>query len=170
VEPSLDESWRQRVAGSPGLRVGLAWAGNAARSGDETRSLAAETVAPLAAAGGVSWFCLQAGLAPSAPRPFAMTDRMASATDFADTGALIGALDLVISVDTSVAHAAAAVGTPLWLLTPHNVCWRWDMGGAESPWYPGVRLFRASRPGVWAPVIDAVGAALRQAASGAGAG
>jgi tetratricopeptide (TPR) repeat protein len=170
VEPSLGESWRQRVAGSPGLKVGLAWAGNAARSGDETRSLAAETVAPLAAAGGVSWFCLQAGLAPSAPRPFAMTDRMASATDFADTGALIGALDLVISVDTSVAHAAAAVGTPLWLLTPHNVCWRWDMGGAESPWYPGVRLFRASRPGVWAPVIDAVGAALRQAASGAGAG
>ena len=77
VEPSLGESWRQRVEGQPGLKVGLAWAGNAARSGDEARSLAAEVVAPLgAAAGGVSWFCLQAGLDPAAPRPFAMTDWM----------------------------------------------------------------------------------------------
>ena len=170
VEPSLGESWRQRVAGQAGLKVGLAWAGNAARSGDEARSLAAETVAPLgAAAGGVSWFGLQAGLDRSAPRPFAMTDWMESASDFADTAALIGALDLVISVDTSVAHAAAAVGTPLWLLTPHNVCWRWDMGGTESPWYPGVRLFRASRPAAWAPVIEAVAAELRRAASNAAA-
>jgi thioredoxin-like negative regulator of GroEL len=170
VEPSLGELWRQRVAGEPGLKVGLAWAGNAARSGDEVRSLAAAVVAPLGAAAGVSWFCLQAGLDPGAPRPFAMTDRMGSVTDFADTAALIGALDLVISVDTSVAHAAAAVGTPLWLLTPHNVCWRWEMEGAESPWYPGVRLFRASRPDAWAPVVDAVGGALRQTVSGASAG
>ena len=133
VETSLGESWRQRVAGQPGLKVGLAWAGNAARSGDEARSLATEVVAPLGAAGGVRWFSLQARFDGSAPRPFAMTDWMAEAADFADTAALIGALDLVISVDTSVAHAAAAVGTPLWLLAPHNVCWRWEMGGAESP-------------------------------------
>ena len=170
VEPSLGELWRQRLAGQPGLKVGLAWAGNAARSGDEARSLAAEVVAPLGhVASGVSWFSLQAGLDQSAPRPFAVTDWMASVADFADTAALIGALDLVISVDTSVAHAAAAVGTPLWLLAPHNVCWRWEMGGAESPWYPGVRLFRAARPGAWAPVIDAVGEALRRTAPVAGA-
>lgn len=171
AEPPLGERWRQRVAAAPGLKVGLCWAGNAARSGDEARSIAPEVVAPLGrAAGGVSWFSLQANLDPSAPRPFAMTDWMASATDFADTAALIGALDLVISVDTSVAHAAAAVGTPLWLLAPHNVCWRWEMAGAESPWYPGVRSFRAARPQAWAPVIDAVGAALRRAVSGATAG
>ena len=168
VEPPLAEQWRQRVVATPGLKVGLAWAGNPTRSGDEARSLAAEVLAPLArAAEGVSWFSLQAHLDPSAPRPFAMTDWMASATDFADTAALIGALDLVISVDTSVAHAAAAVGTPLWLLAPHNVCWRWDMAGAESPWYPGVRLFRARRPRAWAPVIDAVAAALGTATAGA---
>jgi hypothetical protein len=95
-----------------------------------------------------------------------MTDWMDSAADFADTAALIGALDLVVSVDTSVAHAAAAVGTPLWLLAPHNVCWRWEMGGVDSPWYPDVRLFRASRPGAWAPVLDAVGAALQRTVSG----
>jgi Tfp pilus assembly protein PilF len=170
VEAPLAESWRRRTAGQPGLKVGIAWAGNAARSGDEARSLAAEVVAPLGgAAGGVRWFSLQAGLERSAPRPFAMTDWMADAGDFADTTALIGALDLVISVDTSVAHAAAAVGTPLWLLAPHNVCWRWEMGGAESPWYPDVRLFRAARPRAWEPVIEAVGAALRRTASGADA-
>jgi hypothetical protein len=170
VEPSLGEPWRQRVGEHPGLKVGLAWAGNAARSGDEARSLAAEVVGPLgAAAHGTRWFCLQAGLDRSAPRPFAMTDWMEPGTDFADTAALIGALDLVVSVDTSVAHAAAAVGTPLWMLAPHNVCWRWEMGGVESPWYPGVRLFRALRPGAWAPVIDAVGEALRRTASGASA-
>ena len=84
-----------------------------------------------------------------------------------DTAALIGALDLVISVDTSVAHAAAAVGTPLWLLAPHNVCWMWDMAGVESPWYPGVHLFRATRPRAWEPVIDAVAAALGTATAGA---
>jgi thioredoxin-like negative regulator of GroEL len=167
VEPRLGASWRQRVAAQPGLKVGLVWAGNAARSGDEARSLAAEAVAPLGRVpGGVSWFSLQAGLDRSAPRPFAMTDWMDSAADFADTAALIGALDLVVSVDTSVAHAAAAVGTPLWLLAPHNVCWRWEMGGADSPWYPDVRLFRASRPGAWAPVLDAVGAALQRTVSG----
>ena len=171
AEPPLGALWRQRVAAAPGLKVGLCWAGNAARSGDEARSIAPEAVAPLdRGAGGVSWFSLQANLDPSAPRPFAMTDWMASATDFADTAALVGALDLVISVDTSVAHCAAAVGTPLWLLAPHNVCWRWEMAGAESPWYPGVRSFRAARPQAWAPVIDAMGAALRRAVSGATAG
>jgi Flp pilus assembly protein TadD len=168
VESPLAEQWRQRVAATAGLKVGLAWAGNPARSGDEARSLAAEVLTPLGrAAQGVSWFSLQAHLDPSTPRPFAMTDWMASATDFADTAALIGALDLVISVDTSVAHAAAAVGTPLWLLAPHNVCWRWDMAGVESPWYPGVHLFRATRPRTWEPVIDAVAAALGTATAGA---
>jgi ADP-heptose:LPS heptosyltransferase len=68
--------------------------------------------------------------------------------DFADTAALIGAPDLVISVDTSVAHAAAAIGTPLWLLAPHNVCWRWTMGGQQRPWYPGVRSSGIA-PGAW---------------------
>jgi hypothetical protein len=171
VEPPLASRWRERVAGHPGLKVGLAWAGNAARSGDEARSLAADVIAPLGrAADGVSWFCLQAGLERSAPRPFAMADWMQSVSDFADTGALIGALDLVISVDTSVAHAAAALGTPLWLLAPHNVCWRWDMADADSPWYPDVRLFRAARPRAWAPVIEAVGGALRSAAAGSNAG
>jgi len=166
VEPALADDWRRRVAAESGLKVGLAWAGNAARSGDEARSLAPEVVAPLGrAAGGIRWFSLQANLDASAPRPFAMTDWMASVTDFADTAALIGALDLVVSVDTSVAHAAAAAGTPLWLLAPHNVCWRWEMAGTGSPWYPGVRSFRAPRPQAWTPVIEAVGAALRRAAS-----
>jgi hypothetical protein len=139
------------------LKVGLVWAGNAQRSGDESRSLAPGVLAPLRdALPGVTWFSLQAGLDASASRPFAMVDRMADVRDYADTAALIDALDLVISVDTSVAHAAAALGKPLWLLAPHNVCWRWDMAGQESPWYSNVRMFRAQRPNAWEPVIESV--------------
>jgi hypothetical protein len=168
-DAALAEAWRERLTGLPHPRVGLTWAGNPERSGDDNRSLAPEAVAPLGAArAGASWVCLQAGLAVSAPRPFPMADLMGSVADFADTAALIGALDLVVAVDTSVAHAAAAVGTPLWVLAPHDVCWRWTMGSEQSPWYDGVRLFQARQPGEWRPVIDAAGRALREFRPGGG--
>jgi tetratricopeptide (TPR) repeat protein len=165
VDPTVARPWRERVAACAGLKVGLAWAGNAQRSGDETRSLPHELVAPLReAAPRVTWFNLQAGLEGNAARPFPMVDWIDEVRDYADTAALIDALDLVISVDTSVAHAAAALGKPLWLLAPHNVCWRWEIAGVESPWYPGVRMFRAQRPNAWAPVIEDLRLALRASA------
>ena len=160
-DPVTSGLWRRRMAGASGLKVGLAWAGNPERSGDESRSLTAKVVAPLGDAGaGITWFSLQADVDASAPRPFDMVDCMGSVADYADTAAIIGALDLVVSVDTSVAHAAAGAGTPLWLLAPHNLCWRWDCGGVDSPWYSGVRLFRAERPGAWAPAIASIRASL----------
>jgi len=164
LDPVRARAWRGRVAGCAGLKVGLAWAGNAQRSGDESRSLEHEILAPLRdAAPGVTWFNLQAGLEGSSPRPFPMVDWMKEVEDYADTAALIDVLDLVVSVDTSVAHAAAALGKPLWLLAPHNVCWRWEMAGADSPWYPGVRMFRTQQLDAWEPVIEAVRLALQAA-------
>ncbi|MGH8680586.1 MAG: tetratricopeptide repeat protein, partial [Burkholderiales bacterium] len=162
VESSLAHAWRARLAAYPGLKVGLAWAGNTQRSGDESRSLAHEILAPLrGAAPGATWFNLQAELDASSPRPFPMVDWMSEVENYADTAALIDALDLVVSVDTSVAHAAAALGKPLWLLAPHNVCWRWEIAGVESPWYPDVRMFRAQKPHAWGPVIESVRLALQ---------
>jgi hypothetical protein len=81
--------------------------------------------------------------------------------DFADTAALIATLDLAISVDTSVAHLAGALGRPLWLLARFDACWRWLRGRDDSPWYPSARLFRQSIPGDWDGVIARIGSALR---------
>jgi hypothetical protein len=81
--------------------------------------------------------------------------------DFADTAALVEALDLVISVDTSVAHLAGALGKPVWILNRYDQCWRWMIGRAGSPWYPTARIFRQKSPGDWAGVVEAVVEALR---------
>jgi hypothetical protein len=162
--------WHPRVAALPGLRIGLVWAGNPERRGDESRSLAPEILAPLAQAQpGASWVSLQAGAAPDAPRPFAFAlDPMPEVADFADTAAIVEALDLVVSVDTSVAHAAAGLGKPVIVLAPHDVCWRWEMGAAdggvvESPWYRGVRVLRARTPGAWDAVVQDAAAAIEAA-------
>ena len=80
--------------------------------------------------------------------------------DFAETAALVAGLDLVVSVDTSVAHLAAAMGKPVWLLLPLNPDWRWLLGREDSPWYPTMRLFRQSRHGEWGEVVARVGREL----------
>jgi ADP-heptose:LPS heptosyltransferase len=76
--------------------------------------------------------------------------------DFADTAALIANLDLVISVDTAVAHLAAAMGTPVWLLDRFDSCWRWLTGRRDSPWYPTLQIYRQPRPGEWDYVLQEV--------------
>ena len=81
--------------------------------------------------------------------------------DFSDTAALIDNLDLVIAVDTSVAHLAGALGKPMWLLNRYNTCWRWLLDRDDSPWYPSVRQFRQDKTRKWDPVIARVAAALR---------
>ena len=86
--------------------------------------------------------------------------------DFADTAAVIGQLDLVISVDTAVAHLAGALGKPVWVVLPHPGDWRWMMGRDDSPWYPTMRLFRQSTPGDWGPVFGAIKQALSEQAGG----
>jgi ADP-heptose:LPS heptosyltransferase len=91
-----------------------------------------------------------------------LTDLSADLTDFGETAALIANLDLVITVDTAIAHLAGAMGRPVWILLPKASDWRWLLDRSDSPWYPTARLFRQSTPGEWNPVIAEVASALSQ--------
>lgn len=140
------------------LRVGLVWAGGSVFADDQHRSMSAVAMDGLAGVPGVHFVSLQLG---AAVLPAGAEDGMAGVQDFADTAARVAELDLVIAVDTAVAHLAATMGVPVWLLSRHRGCWRWGHGQADSPWYPGLRLFRQSRPGDWDGVVQEVRAALR---------
>ena len=141
-----------------GLRVGLVWAGSKAFSDDRQRSLAVSDLMALAGTPGVQFYNLQPhepgrlGL----PVESAAIDLMPDVRDFADTAALVAGLDLVISVDTAVAHLAATMGKPVWLLSRFRGCWRWLHDRADSPWYPSMRILRQERPNGWADVIAEV--------------
>jgi Tfp pilus assembly protein PilF len=162
--------WRARTAGIPGVKIGLVWAGGeraditCARRNDANRSLPLSRYAPLLKVSGAAFFSLQKG--PPAAQLRAMQadhviyDFIDECNDFADTGALIEQLDLVITVDTAVAHLAAALGKPVWVLVPWVSCWRWLEGRTDSPWYASVKLFRQAERGNWDTVLDAVTDAL----------
>lgn len=166
--PTPAAVWQMRLPKmiGPGPRVGLAWAGNPRNHSrnlaavDQRRSLPPARLEPLFRTRGLRFVSLQKG-GPSAPAAFPLTDVMDEMQDFADTAALIANLDLVISVDTAVAHLAAALGKPVWLLDRFDACWRWFTGRRDSPWYPGLRLYRQPRPGDWNAVLDEVTRDLR---------
>ncbi len=96
------------------------------------------------------------------PQAAALHDLSDRITDWADTAGLIMGLDLVIAVDTAVAHLAGALGKPVWLLNRFDSCWRWFLGRDDTPWYPTMRLFRQTVPGDWADVMARVRRALRE--------
>jgi hypothetical protein len=156
--------WTERLASAPCPRIGLTWAGNPNHSNDRNRSLAAAALTPLVDAGGGSFFSLQVGQAEGlgAFPAATVTDLGPQLTDFAETAAVISGLDLVISVDTAVAHLAGALAKPCWLLLPQPAEWRWLEGRDDSPWYPTFRLFRQRVRGDWADVVARVAAALKQ--------
>lgn len=141
------------------LKIGLVWAGNAAMQNDRHRSIPLEFLQPLLARTRATFYSLQvkqgqaSGLEPLDSR---LVDLSPLIRDYSDTAALVGQLDLVISVDTSVAHLAGALGCPVWLLLPYAPDWRWLLGRADSPWYPTMRLFRQPQPGDWAAVVRQV--------------
>jgi hypothetical protein len=116
--------------------------------------MALATLGPLAEAPGVSFVSLQKGKSATQaavpPPAMSLVDHTADLKDFADTAALIDNLDLVISVDTSVAHLAGGMGKPVWLLNRFDTCWRWLLDRDDSPWYPTLRQFRQPSPGDWA--------------------
>ncbi|SDF97852.1 Tetratricopeptide (TPR) repeat [Paraburkholderia phenazinium] len=170
ANPERAARWHTRFAALPAPhlpRVGVVWAGG--HSGwkeDRVRSLSSAQIAPLLGLSRVRWISLQKPDAPE-KRPDAasktlLIDWMDEVTDFAETAALIENLDLVISVDTSVAHLAAALGKPVWLLNRFAGCWRWLHGRDDSPWYPTLRLFTQSQLGNWDEVLERVAAALQQ--------
>ncbi len=179
ADPAAVAGWRGRMGALDGLRVGLCWAGNALRPNpstrllDRRRSIALAQLAPLSGVAGVQFVSLQKG--DGAARGGATDDGVSlhdwtdELNDFADTAALIEALDLVITVDTSVAHVAGALGKPVWILNRFDGCWRWLLERDDSPWYPAMRLFRQPTQGDWDSVVGAVAVALGQVVGGGGA-
>jgi tetratricopeptide (TPR) repeat protein len=166
ADPADVVRWRHRLDGLPGRKVGLVWAGDP-RTGnlsltrlDHRRSVSLDRLAPLLAVPDVTFVSLQKGAASAQAAGWNIEDWAADLHDFADTAALIEALDLVITVDTSVAHAAGALGRPVWVLNRFDRCWRWMMDRTDTPWYPTMRLFTQSRPGVWEGMVAEVAVAL----------
>jgi tetratricopeptide (TPR) repeat protein len=159
--------WRARLA--PGFRVGLVWAGNPAHSNDARRSMPLLQLAPFIPTPGCAFVSLQVG--PSSGEiveMFGIEDRSSALTDLAKTASLVSALDLVVTVDSCVAHLAGALGVPAWIMLPFAPDWRWLAGRCDSPWYDSVRLFRQTRPGDWAGVVARVAEALLARVSGTG--
>ncbi|KML62610.1 hypothetical protein VL15_01895 [Burkholderia cepacia] len=156
--------WSSKVATLlPGTlpRIGVVWAGgHSSMAEDRRRSINLETMAPLLAWPGAHWISLQKAddisKALSHEKYPHVVDWMHEVTDFADTAALIDTLDLVISVDTAVAHLAAAMGKRVWLLNRYAGCWRWLRNRDDSPWYPGMRIFTQTTRGNWTEVIERV--------------
>ncbi len=146
-------------------RVGLVWGGDPKHRNDHNRSAPLAALAPLGETAGVDWFSLQTGPRASELNQPPWAGRLVNLgtqfIDFDQTASVIAQLDLVISVDTSVAHLAGALGKPVWTLLPFAAEWRWLTGRQDSPWYPGMRLFRQPRPGAWGALAAWVRAELQ---------
>ena len=164
ADPAAVQDWCARI-GDGGLKVGLAWSGNPTHANDHNRSISLNAFRGLTVQG-CRFFSLQPQLREADRELLAgwrgMTDLGRTLRDFADTAALIEALDLVITVDTSVAHLAGALGKPVWILLAHVPDWRWMLKRMDSPWYPSARLFRQPVAGDWEPVLAEVRGALLQ--------
>ncbi|MCC7040238.1 MAG: tetratricopeptide repeat protein [Burkholderiales bacterium] len=159
VDAALSKQWRTRIAGA-GLRVGLVWAGNPRHLRDHDRSIPLACLAPLWGLPQVRFFSLQKDLrkadAPHVPDRRMLELLGPELTDLCDAAAAIEQLDLLISVDTALAHLAGALGKPVWLLLPSVADFRWLEDREDSPWYPTMRLVRQKRAGDWAEVVDRV--------------
>jgi Flp pilus assembly protein TadD len=161
--PGSSDGWRREFAGERRMRVGLVWAGNPDHENDHNRSMPFAHMLPLFGNRQVGFYSLQVGERTADLQAVAdgdVTDLSGRLGDFGDTAGAIEALDLVISVDTAVAHLAGALGKPVWLLLPFVPDWRWLLDRDDSPWYPTMRLFRQARRGDWNEVIARVGREL----------
>jgi tetratricopeptide (TPR) repeat protein len=157
VSTSTKDRWRKRIAVNS-LKVGIVWKGSKEHMQDVTRSLASiEDLRPLWTVPDVVFISLQKGqcedeaIFPPADQP--LIHLGPDIHDFADTAAIIGGLDLVICVDTAVAHLTGALGKPVWVLLPFSADWRWMLNREDSPWYPTMRLFRQQQRGHWGGVV-----------------
>jgi ADP-heptose:LPS heptosyltransferase/Flp pilus assembly protein TadD len=168
MKPDRVAHWRARLnaACKPGrLRVGIAWSGRPTHPNNARRSIRLATLAPVLANRDIDFVVLQKPF-PEEDRAFANTcpnlhiisDELES---FAETGAVIAGLDLVLAVDTAVVHLAGAIGAEAWVLVPDPSDWRWLIGRDDCVWYPTLRLFRQAKPTEWGPVMANVAAALR---------
>ena len=169
ADPVKATRWAERLA-LPRDRsthrpcIGVVWAGNPLHTNDVNRSCPAQIFLEILARSGVTGVSLQVGPAAREAASLDLRDWSAGLTDYAETAGLIDNLDLVLTVDTSVAHLAASMGKPTWIMLPHCPEWRWLRDRADTPWYDCVRLFRQPTPGDWDTVRDAVIAAFSASA------
>ena len=167
--PDRLERWRARVAEGP-LRVGIVWAGNPSHKNDHHRSIPLERLAPWLRIPGVRFYALQKDVRPADAAVLktlgdAVTPLGPDLRDWTDTAAALSALDLLVSVDTSVAHLAGTLGRPVWMLLPFAADWRWLRDREDSPWYPSMRLFRQPAVGDWDAVFARMAEELTRLAS-----
>jgi tetratricopeptide (TPR) repeat protein len=165
ADPEELRAWRARLAADgEALKVGLCWAGRPEQWDNTSRSAALDLLAPLGELRGVVFYSLQKGPAAAEaahpPAGMSLKDVSGELRDFSDTAALISSLDLVITVDTSVAHLAGALGAPAWVMLSRLPDWRWLLEGERCPWYPSMRLFRQETFGDWRPVAERLARAL----------
>jgi len=158
ADKSMVDRWKARLADT-GFRVGLVWAGTIT---DPRRSIPLARFRQISRVSEVRLYGLQKGISAEqievegVPEGMEITNFGQEFADFADTAAAIDNLDLIISIDTSVAHLAGAMGKPVWLLLPFAPDWRWLIDREDSPWYPTMRLYRQQRPGDWDAVFKKI--------------
>jgi tetratricopeptide (TPR) repeat protein len=170
ADPRMAEKWAGKMADKDEIRVGLVWSGDGISGFEPTklyrqrRSIDLRKCLPLFDLPNIALCNLQKGAAAKQIEELGLqnriTDYMNDVDDFMDTGALIQNLDLVITVDTSVAHLAGGLGKPVWVLSRYDACWRWLQNREDSPWYPTARVFGQPSPGDWDSVIQRVCAEL----------
>jgi tetratricopeptide (TPR) repeat protein len=169
VPAAARQRWAERIGNGEGLRVGIVWAGNPKHINDLNRSLPLNALAPVLGVAGVRFFSLQVGGREREIERLPegkVTDLAPELGDFIESAAAIAALDLVIAVDTSVAHLAGALGKPVWVMLPWVPDWRWLLDRSDSPWYPTMRLYRQPVRHDWTTVLQQVADDLAALAEG----
>jgi tetratricopeptide (TPR) repeat protein len=169
ADPALRVRWAAHLSCHGGFKVGIAWHGNPHQKDGLIRRCSLLDMAPIWDVPGVAVYSLQKGAgcdeltaaAGTLPvRDFGEIDKDAGA--FMDTAAIMESLDLVVTIDTSIAHLAGGLARPVWMVVPYWADWRWMIERTDSPWYPTMRIFRQPRPGAWGPVFDELAAALHE--------
>jgi TPR repeat len=164
IRASVDRAsyWAGRLPKDGTRKIGIAWAGRPEHPNDRRRSIGVDLLSPFAQSPGVTFVTIQPRPANVPTPALPLLDFGPELKDFSDTAALISQLDLIVSVDTSVAHLAGAIGRAVWLLLPFSPDWRWLMRRSDTPWYPSMRLFRQERLGDWAGVVQRVVGELKK--------
>jgi ADP-heptose:LPS heptosyltransferase len=159
ADDTLRSAWAARLPAKTKPRIGAVWSGRSAHKNDHIRSIEMEQFLPIFKTD-AHWICLQKEVSEKDHMVLENLGHVAffgdDLRDFSDTAALLDLMDLVITVDTSIAHLAGAMGKPVWILLPYNPDWRWLLDRDDSPWYPSARLFRQRQIGNWADVINQV--------------
>jgi tetratricopeptide (TPR) repeat protein len=168
ADPERCARWSERLSRDDGFKIGVAWHGNPHQKDGLIRRCALRDMAPVWNVPGVSVYSLQVGTgreelttAGADCRVHDLGDLDGNGHAFMDTSAIMTSLDLIVTIDTSVAHLAAGLGRPVWMVVPYWTDWRWMLERPDSPWYPTMRIFRQPSPGAWASVFAEVATALR---------